>query len=318
MMLFFSRLSLANRGLTALIAVIVTAFGLFVIPQLKQQLFPTLDFPAAFVSAPYPGAAPEVVAAQVTAPIESALQGTPGLERMTSTSVEGMATIQVEFAFGTDLDNATSKMDQALNRLAATLPDGVDPQVFAFRTDNFPVVILGASSGGGDERQLADKLTKEVLPAMQGISGVREASLTGTRDQQVVITPNPAKLSASGLSVPDLTNVLRVNGIAMPAGAVPQDDKTLTVSVGTPITTVAQIRELWLRRPSPGPAGAAGQRRHRHRAARPGHGDHPDQRQAEPGHHRVRRAGRQRGRHLPRDLRHAARAAGDARRAARS
>lgn len=245
-MLFFSRLSLANRGLTALIAVIVTGFGLFVIPQLKQQLFPTLDFPAAFVSAPYPGAAPEVVAAQVTAPIESALQGTPGLEKMTSTSVEGMATIQVEFAFGTDLDNATSKMDQALNRLAATLPDGVDPQVFAFRTDNFPVVILGASNNG-DERQLADKLTKDVLPALQGITGVREASLTGTRDQQLVITPNPAQLATAGLSVPDLMNVLRANGISIPAGAVPQADKSLTVSVGTPITTVAQIRELWLR-----------------------------------------------------------------------
>jgi HAE1 family hydrophobic/amphiphilic exporter-1 len=245
--LFFSRLSLANRGLTALIAVIVTAFGLFVIPQLKQQLFPTLDFPAAFVSAPYPGAAPEVVASQVTGPIESALQGTPGLEKMTSTTVEGMATIQVEFAFGTDLDNATSKMEQALNRLSATLPDGVDPQVFAFRTDNFPVVILSASGGGGDEKLLADKLTKEVLPAIQGIDGVREASLTGNRDQQVVITPNPLKLAEAGLNVTDLTNVLRVNGIAIPAGAVPQDDKNLTVSIGTPITTVAQLRELWLR-----------------------------------------------------------------------
>ncbi|GIH07943.1 hydrogenase expression protein [Rhizocola hellebori] len=229
---------------------IVTAFGLFVIPQLKQQLFPTLDFPAAFVSAPYPGAAPEVVAAQVTGPIESALQGTPGLERMTSTSVEGMATIQVEFAFGTELDSATSKMDQALNRLA--LPDGVDPQVFAFRTDNFPVVILGASNTG-EERQLADKLTKEVLPALQGIEGVREASLTGNRDQQLVITPNPAKLAAAGLAVPDLMNVLRVNGIAIPAGAVPQEDKSLTVSIGTPITTVAQIRELWLRPASGAP-----------------------------------------------------------------
>ncbi len=245
-MSFFSRLSLANRGLTALVAVIITGFGLMVIPQLKQQLFPSLDFPAAFVSAPYPGAAPEVVAAQVTEPIENALQGTPGLKKVTSTSVEGMATIQLEFDFGTDLDDATTKMQTALSRLDSTLPDGVDPQVFAFRTDNFPVVILGVS-GGADEATLAEKITKDVLADIQAIDGVREASLTGARDRQLVISPDPAKLAAAGVAVPDLTNLLRVNGIALPAGSLPNSDKTLTVSVGTPLTTTDQIRDLWLK-----------------------------------------------------------------------
>ena len=250
-MSFFSRLSLANRGLTALIAVIVTAFGLLVIPQLKQQLFPSLDFPAAFVSATYPGAAPEVVAAQVTEPIESALQGTPGLKKVTSTSSEGVATIQIEFDFGTDLDDATTKMQSSLTRISATLPDGVDPQVFAFRTDNFPVVILGASNGG-DERELADKITKDVLPAIQGIEGVREAQLTGERESQLVIAPDLAKMAAAGLSVTDLMNVLKANGISLPAGTIPAGDKTLTVSVGTPLTKVDDVRGLYLR-----PAAAA-------------------------------------------------------------
>jgi HAE1 family hydrophobic/amphiphilic exporter-1 len=252
-MSYLSRLSLANRGLTALVAVIVTGFGLLLIPQIKQQLFPSLDFPGAFVSAAYPGAAPEVVANQVTEPIEAALAGTPGLKRTTSTSTEGMATIQVEFDFGTDLDNATTTMQTSLNQISSTLPDGVDPQVFAFRTDNFPVVILGVS-GGGDERELADRIRADVLPAIQAVDGVREASLTGDRDRQVVIAPNPVRLAAAGLSVTDLTTVLRVNGLAVPAGALAEGDKSLTVSVGTPLTTVDDIRGLWLR-PANAPSG---------------------------------------------------------------
>lgn len=251
-MSFFSRLSLANRGLTALIAVIVTAFGLLIIPQLKQQLFPSLDFPAAFVSATYPGASPDVVAAQVTEPIETALQGTPGLKQVTSTSREGTATIQIEFEFGTDLNDATAKMQSSLNRISATLPSGVDPQVFAGSTDNFPVVVL-AASGGADETALADALAKDVVPAIQGIDGVRSASVTGERTQQLVIAPKPQQLAASGLSVTDLMNVLKVNGIALPAGTLPDGDKTLTVSVGTPITTIDQVKALWLK-----PAGAPG------------------------------------------------------------
>ena len=250
-MSYFSRLSLANRGLTALVAVIVTGFGLLLIPQIKQQLFPSLDFPGAFVSAAYPGAAPEVVAAQVTEPIETALAGTTGLKRITSTSTEGVATIQVEFDFGTNLDDATTTMQSSLNQIDSTLPDGVDPQVFAFRTDNFPVVILGVS-GGTDESALADKIRADVLPPIQAIDGVREASLTGARDRQVVIAPKPAEMAAAGLSVVDLTTVLRANGLSIPAGSLPEGDKSLTVSVGTPLTTVDEIRGLWLR-----PAGAA-------------------------------------------------------------
>src|SRR6478672_8471917 len=99
-----ARLSLANRGLVAIIAVLVATFGLITIPKLKQQLFPSLDFPAAVAFATYPGASPEIVEQQVTIPMEQALQGVSGLEKVTSTSREGTALVLMEFTFGADLD----------------------------------------------------------------------------------------------------------------------------------------------------------------------------------------------------------------------
>ena len=60
-MSLLARLSLANRGLVALVAVVIAAFGAFAVPSLKQQLLPSLEFPGAFVVASYPGAAPEIV-----------------------------------------------------------------------------------------------------------------------------------------------------------------------------------------------------------------------------------------------------------------
>src|SRR5258705_3254304 len=98
-----ARLSLANRGLVAMIALIVLVFGLITIPKIKQQLFPSLDFPAAFVVATYQGAAPEIVERQVTVPIETAVQGTAGLAKVTSTSRDGSATVQLEVEVGTNL-----------------------------------------------------------------------------------------------------------------------------------------------------------------------------------------------------------------------
>lgn len=143
-MSLLARFSLANRGLVALIAVVTTAFGAYAVPSLKQQLLPSLEFPAAFIVAQYPGAAPEVVESEVAEPIEDSLRGISGLDSVISTSREGLTTIQVQYEFGTELDDMVSRMQTAINR--TSLPEGVDPQVIAGSTDDLPAVVLAASA----------------------------------------------------------------------------------------------------------------------------------------------------------------------------
>ncbi|MFF3864931.1 efflux RND transporter permease subunit [Micromonospora sp. NPDC001898] len=244
-MSLLARFSLANRGLVALIAVVTTMFGLFAVPSLKQQLLPSLEFPGAFVVAVYPGAGPEIVESQVTEPIENSLQGIPGLEGVTSTSREGSATVQVQFAFGTDLDGVVNKMQTALSRIDAQLPEGVDPQVLTGSTDDLPAVVL-AAAGGGDERALADKLRDTVVPELESIEGVRTVTVTGTRDQVVTVTPDPAKLAAAKLSPTAIGTALKTNGVAVPAGAVSDGSRSLTVQVGTPVRSVDDLKGIVL------------------------------------------------------------------------
>jgi HAE1 family hydrophobic/amphiphilic exporter-1 len=253
-MSLFARLSLANRGLVALVAVVVTAFGAFAIPSLKQQLLPSLEFPAAFVVVPYPGAAPEIVEQRVTEPIENGVRGIDGLSKVTSTSREGSASIQVEFEFGTDLDDATGKLQTALNRVGQQLPDGVEPQVFAGSTDDLPAIVLFASSSsGGGQEELADRLESTVVPDIEGIDGVRAVEVEGARDPVVTVTPDPAKMAAARIDVRAISAALQANGVAIPAGALTTDDRTRTIQVGTPIATIDQLRELWL---APGPGAS--------------------------------------------------------------
>ncbi|KWV30296.1 efflux RND transporter permease subunit [Micromonospora rifamycinica] len=244
-MSLLARSSLANRGLVALIAVVTAAFGAFTVPSLKQQLLPSLEFPGAFVVAVYPGASPEIVEAQVTEPIENSLQGIAGLEKVTSTSREGSATIAVEFAFGTDIDDAANKMQTALSRVDAQLPADVDPQVLTGSTDDLPAVVL-AATGGGDERALAERLRATVVPELEGIDGVRTVAVTGTREQVVTIVPDPAKFAAAKLTPTAIATALKTNGIAVPAGAVVDGTSTLPVQVGAPVTTLDQLRGIAL------------------------------------------------------------------------
>ncbi|MET7329648.1 efflux RND transporter permease subunit [Nonomuraea sp. NPDC005650] len=239
----FARLSLVNRSLVILIALVLSAFGAFTIPQLKQQLLPSLSFPGAFVVAAYPGASPEIVEDQVTKPIEDSFQGLEGMEQMTSTSKEGLAQIQVAFEYGTDVESSLNKMQQAITRVA--LPDGVDPQVVAGNTDDIPVVVL-AVGDGGDERAMADKLRRIMVPELQSVEGVREASVTGTRDEVVTIEPDTKKMAKAGVSAAQIPDVLKANGTPIPAGALTADGKSLTVQVGTRVDSVAKLKDLYL------------------------------------------------------------------------
>ncbi|GHE47892.1 hydrogenase expression protein [Streptosporangium violaceochromogenes] len=240
-----ARLSLANRSLVVMIAVVVSAFGVFAIPSLKQQLLPSLAFPGAFVVASYPGASPEIVEEQVTEPIENGFQGVEGVTEVTSTSREGLAQVQVTFEYGTDVDEAVGDLQQAVARLGDRLPEGVDPQVLAGGTDDIPVLVL-AVSAGDDERATADRLERLTVPELQGIAGVREAKVTGVRKETVVITPDAGKLAARGLTPASVAEALRANGQVVPAGGLTENGRSLTVQVGTPISSLEDLRDLYL------------------------------------------------------------------------
>ncbi|MBD3137299.1 efflux RND transporter permease subunit [Microbispora bryophytorum] len=249
-----ARLSLANRTLVIMITLVLAGLGLFAIPSLKQQLFPSLEFPAAFTVASYPGAAPEIVEEQVTKPIESAFQGIAGVTDITSTSREGMAQVQVAYEYGTDIDQMIAKMQQAVSRIKTQLPADVDPQVVAGSTDDIPVMAL-AVGDGGDQHAMADKIEKIMVPELQSIEGVRDVAVSGAREEQVVITPEQGRLAARGLSAAAIPDLLRANGVSIPAGTLSEDGKSLTVQIGDPVRTVKDLENLYLAPAAP----AAGQ-----------------------------------------------------------
>lgn len=242
-MSFLARLSLRNRGLVALIAIIILGFGAVAIPALKQQLLPSLSFPAAFVVAPYPGVAPDIVEEQVTKPIEDALQGIPELESVTSTTAEGAATVTVSFAFGTPIDDLTNKIQTAINRIGPQLPDNVEPQVIAGSTDDLPAIVLAATKSG-DQDAFAAQLQSIVVPALQGVEGVRTVELTGVQEKDLVIKLDQARAAPAGVTAETITAALRSNGISIPAGTVTDGTRALSVQVGGAIAGLDDLKKL--------------------------------------------------------------------------
>ncbi|MFI0978647.1 efflux RND transporter permease subunit [Streptomyces sp. NPDC021093] len=243
-MSWLSRFSLAQRALIGLISIVAIVFGAIAIPQLKQQLLPTIELPMVSVIAPYQGAAPDVVEKQVVEPLENSLKAVDGIESVTSTASEGSAVIMAQFDYGDEgTKQLVADVQQAVNRSRAQLPKDVDPQVVAGSTDDLPTVTLAVTSDQ-DQQALADRLDRGVVPVLQNIDGVSQVTVAGVQDLQVAVTPNDAKLAAAGLNAMTLGQALQQAGATVPAGAFAEDGKSRTVQVGGNLTSLKQIENL--------------------------------------------------------------------------
>lgn len=233
--------SLRNRALIALVTIVVGFFGYLSLTSLKQELIPSVSFPQVLIITAYPGAAPEAVEADVSTPIETAVQGVPNLESSNATSSTGFSIVSARFEFGTDIARAEQRVQLAVNRLS--LPGDVEPQVVTGSIDDLPVIQIAVTSNlsPGD---LAAALQNQAVTELNELDGVREVAVFGAVGDRVTITPDDDELFALGLSRADITDALDAYGVLLPAGTITEDGKTLSVLTGVRIESVDELGAL--------------------------------------------------------------------------
>lgn len=242
-MSYLAVLSLKNRALIALVTIVAAVFGGLALTSLKQELIPSIEFPQLAVVTTYPGASPEVVEADVSTPIENAIQGVEGLESTTATSTTNASIVSASFTYGTDLATAEQKILAAIGRIDDQLPDSADTSVASASIDDFPVIQL-AVTGFPDAETIQATLQSTVIPELQDVDGVNAASIVGGVGQRVTITPDAAALAERGFAQQAITDALDANGVLFPGGELTEGDQTLTVQTGTKLTSVDELRAL--------------------------------------------------------------------------
>lgn len=254
-MSLLTRISLKNRSVVALAVAAIVLIGAYAVTSLRQELMPSIEFPAITVFAVQPGASPADVERAVTTPIETALKSLPGIEEMTSYSNEGMSVVVVMFDYSADMEANQAAAAQAVDRVRPLLPTGVQPQVGAVNLGGLPVVQLAVSSPLPPE-ELTALIRQKVLPRLQQVEGVTDVSLSGAAEYQLQLELKPMALASLGVSPQAIMGALQTANISMPAGTLAVDGATIPVRVTSRAATLDALRALPLN--GAGAADAAG------------------------------------------------------------
>ena len=241
-MTWLTRAAVERRSVTILLAVGLFIFGVIAWSSLKQELLPDVSFPVATVIAPFPAAGADDVADQVVEPIERAVLSVSGIDQVNSTSANSIGFITAQFEYGTDVDEATTAMEEAI--AALTLPEGVDPTVSALNLNASPVVIAAISSETATLTELGDVARDEIVPELEGIAGVADVEITGGLNDEVTITLDPAAVAQSGINPQQIQAALAASSVTIPAGELPSDTESIPVTVVGEITSTDQLESI--------------------------------------------------------------------------
>lgn len=237
-----AKLSLKNRAVVALATVIVVLFGVVSLGALKQELIPSFETPQAAIVTTYPGASPQVIDAQVSRPLESAVRQLDGLVSSTSTSQNNLSILRVEFDYGTSTAKVKENLSAAIASVENTLPAGASAKVVSGSFDSVPIVSLGVSS---PDNSKIGKLLQEVAPTIfGGINGVREVAVAGVEEKRINIKLDTYSMAAYGLTQQSIITALKSNGFIVPAGSINDSKGAISVEVGTEVTTLDDFRKL--------------------------------------------------------------------------
>ena len=185
-----------KKPFTVLVAVIaVIVLGIVSVTKISLDLLPQLSLPYLVVVTPYPGAPPERVEAEVSAPLEASLGTITGVANVTSTSSENFSIVQLEFEDGTNMDSAMVKVSSAIDQLSGSLPDMVTtPIIMEISMNMIATMYVAVERDGYDIYQLSDYVTDTVVPNLERQQGVAEISDIGLVEKTVYLKLDHTKI----------------------------------------------------------------------------------------------------------------------------
>ncbi len=210
------RFSLHHRALVLMASIILLVFGWQTLAKLPVEVLPDMTKPTVTLLTECPGLAPEEVETLVTMPLESAIQGVGGLDRVRSNSDVGLSLVFAEFAWGTDIYRARQLVQERVQAVLGTLPKDATPGMTPVSSLMGEILLVGVKGGKkkpGEEGYLAPRDLRTLADwtirrRLQSINGVAEVLNIGGGVKQVQVQPDLNRMLANDVTLEELNTAI--------------------------------------------------------------------------------------------------------------
>jgi HAE1 family hydrophobic/amphiphilic exporter-1 len=225
---------------------VIILLGILSLFRLPVDLMPDVSYPSLTVRVGYPGVGPLEIEELVTRPIEQAMSAVAGLERLESTSSEGSSRVTLNFAWGTDLNEAADDVRNRLDRVRGRLPEEAEaPIMYKFDANTFPIMGVGVEATGNlDHVTLREMAEHDLSPRLERVPGVASVSVEGGLRRQIHVELSKEKVRALDLPVDRIIGLLRSENQNVPVGEIDEGDTTYLVRSQGQFENLDEIREL--------------------------------------------------------------------------
>jgi hydrophobic/amphiphilic exporter-1 (mainly G- bacteria), HAE1 family len=207
--------------ITVVTMVALVVFGLFALWRLEVDEFPDIQQPVVLTFIPYPGASPEGVEREILRPVEDAIKGISGVDKMFGTAGDGYAQIVTLFLFEKDPQVATQDIRDAISGIRIDLPVEMEEPVYQrFDPADQPIVSMTLASQTMTPAQLTRLADPDITSELRGIAGIAQVQLVGGVEREMTIQLKPQELQAAGIGVGQVVQALQSQNLAAPVGRV--------------------------------------------------------------------------------------------------
>lgn len=220
------RWAIARRWLVILGAMILTIWIFRTIIQMPLDVFPTFAPPQVEIQTEAPGLAPEEVESLVTLPIESAINGTPGVSAVRSSSAASISVVRVVFNWGTDIYQARQLVTERLQSAESKLPEGIEtPQIAPISSPIGTIVTYAFTSETIDLMEMRRIVDWQVTNRLLAVPGVTQVIVFGGDERQYQVLVSPEKLQAFNVSLQDVSDAVAEANVNAPGGYLITPDR---------------------------------------------------------------------------------------------
>jgi len=241
---FLTSFALKNQTMVMFLTVLFVIMGIVTYISLPKDSYPEVKQPIVYIGIPYPGNSPVDMENLVTRPIEKEVNSISEVDNIKSTSVQDYSTIIVEFDPKISIEDALTKVKDAVDKSKPDLPDDLpqDPNVFEINFSEFPIMNINLS--GNYELEELKEFGEYLEDEIEKISEISKVEIRGIDDKEVKIKVNPYALESRKLNFNDIENAVQAENVTMSGGNILDGGVRRTIRVVGEFSSPEQLEDI--------------------------------------------------------------------------